>query len=307
MKSSDITQTVIILVVFVGLHLFNILSVGIKNIRENWPLYRCNPTVMPFASVFGHDAGSNFTYCIRNMQTDYMSYLLQPVNYNIDIIGNMGAEIGTAVNSTRAFISNLRNMVGDIVGNIFGVFLNILIQFQKMMLGLKDVVGKITGTMATLVWILQGSIMTGESGWAGPPGQVTRAICFHPDTMLQLKNKTYVKMKDVELGTLLKNGACVRSTMRISNIDKQGNCLEHLYRMRDGENEKEILVTGSHLIFDSIDRRFKHVHELIGHAEKTDIECKEFSCLITSNHTIPIGKWLFHDWEDNNGSQSKSI
>ena len=241
------------------------------------------------------------------MQSDYMSYLLKPVNYNIDIIGSMGKEIGTAVNSTRAFISNLRNMVSDIVGNIFGVFLNILIQFQKMLLGLKDVVGKITGTMATLVWILEGSIMTGESGWAGPPGQVTRAICFHPDTLLQLKNKHYVNMKNIELGSVLKNGATVRSVMRISNIDNDGKIIENLYRMRDGENENEILVTGSHLVFDPIDQRYKHVHELFGHVEKTDIVCREFSCLITSNHTIPIGKWLFHDWEDNNGSKSKEI
>ena len=27
-------------------------------------------------------------------------------------------------------------------------------------------------------------------------------------------------------------------------------------------------------------------------------QCKELSCLITSDNTIPIGKWVFHDWED---------
>ena len=219
MKSSDITQTVIILVIFVGLHLFNILSVGIKNIRENWPLYRCNPTVMPFASVFGHNAGENFTYCIRNMQTDYMSFLLQPVNYNINLIGDMGAQIGEAVNNTRAFISNLRTMIADIVGNIFGVFLNILVQFQKLMLSMKDVVGKISGTMATLVYILQGSLMTMDSAWSGPPGQVAKALCFHPDTDIQQKNKNYVKMKDMELGDTLKNGSTVCAVMKISNVD----------------------------------------------------------------------------------------
>ena len=33
----------------------------------------------------------------------------------------------------------------------------------------------------------------------------------------------------------------------------------------------------------------------------TDIKTDEFSCLITSDHSIPIGEWLFHDWEDNSG------
>ena len=41
-----------------------------KDIKDNWPEYRCNPT-MPFASQFGVDPSENFTYCIQNMQTGY--------------------------------------------------------------------------------------------------------------------------------------------------------------------------------------------------------------------------------------------
>ena len=45
----------------------NIVSVGIKNIEDNWPTYRCNPVVMPFAGMFGQNAVTNFTYCIQTM------------------------------------------------------------------------------------------------------------------------------------------------------------------------------------------------------------------------------------------------
>jgi len=38
-----------------------------------------------------------------------------------------------------------------------------------------------------------------------------------------------------------------------------------------------------------------------------DVPVPELVCLITSNHTIPIGTNIFHDWEDNQGSPSKSI
>ena len=41
--------------------------------------------------------------------------------------------------------------------------------------------------------------------------------------------------------------------------------------------------------------------------KEVDVKCDELSCLITSNHTIPIGQWIFHDWEDNNGSPAKSL
>jgi len=298
MNTSDITQTIIIFVVFIFLHLFNILSVGIKNIQENWPVHRCNPMIMPFASVFGYNSGANFTYCVQNMQTDYMSYLLQPVNFDMQILGSMGGQLGSSVNSTRKFISYFRTQLGGIVGSILGVFLNIIIHFQRLMMNMKDMVNKLAAAMITLLYILQGSLMTMDSTWAGPPGQLVKALCFHPETTIQLKNKAYVNMKDIELGAVLKNGATVKSVMRISNLDENGNYIEKLYAMRDGENEEEILVSGSHLVFDPILKTYVHVQDLLGRAEKINEDCKEFSCLITSNHTIPIGKWLFHDWED---------
>ena len=71
MKSSDITLSVFIFLVFIAMYFYNILAVGIKNVQDNWPEYRCNPMVMPFAGTFGHDAGQNFTYCIQTMQSDY--------------------------------------------------------------------------------------------------------------------------------------------------------------------------------------------------------------------------------------------
>ena len=50
MKSSDITLTIFIVVLFILLFMVNILAVGIKNIENNWPTYRCNPVVMPFVA-----------------------------------------------------------------------------------------------------------------------------------------------------------------------------------------------------------------------------------------------------------------
>ena len=143
--------------------------------------------------------------------------------------------------------------------------------------------------------------MTMTSAWAGPAGQIIRTVCFHPDTIIQLQNKAFVKMKDIQLGDILKNGTKVDAVMKISNIDEKGEYIEKLYSIRDGENEENILVTGSHLIYDPILRTFVKVKDLLGRSEVVNNTCKEFSCLITGSHTIPIGKWIFHDWEDDNG------
>lgn len=307
MKTSDLSATIFIIIVFILLYVFNILSVGLKKIQEDWPLYRCNPAVMPFASVFGQDTSKNFTYCIQNMQTNYMSYLMQPMMYNLNIIGSLGANITKTINDVRAFFDKIRTFITSIVGSIFSVFLNILIEFQRITISIKDLFGKLVGIMATLLFTLDGSIKTMNSTWAGPPGQLVRALCFHPETKLRLKDDSLVMMKDLPLNAVLKNGTVVNALMHISNLDEKGNCIEALYKVKGGEESgTDILVSGSHLIYEPIIKKFIQVEHLL-HAERTEIVCEAFTCLITSNHIIPIGEWIFHDWEDNNGSQSKSI
>lgn len=317
MKSSDITLTLFIITIFIALFLVNILSVGIKNVEDNWPTYRCNPVVMPFAGLFGQDATQNFNYCIQTMQSNYMDVLLQPVNYNLDIIGNLGASITEDINSIRAFIDNLRNDITYMIQDVFSVFLNILIEFQRLLMTIKDMVGKMTAILTTLLYTVSGSITTMESVWAGPPGQLVKALqglCFHPDTLLCLEDGQTVKIKDIELNSVLKHpkgypGAVVQSVMKISNL-KNGRHRETLYSIK-GEDNTSILVSGSHLIYDQDMTDFIPVQEWIQKHPTYGSQSNEnhdvLYCLITSNHTIPIGNWLFHDWEDNNGSYAKTL
>jgi hypothetical protein len=309
MKTSDLSITIFILIVFIILYVFNVLSVGINQIKEDWPVYRCNPVIMPFASIFGQDVVNNFTYCIQSMQGNYMSYLMQPLQYNLNVIGNIVKGLTGAINSVRAFFNNIRNRIIGIVKSIFSVFLNILIEFQRLTINIKDLFNKLIGIMVALMYTLNGSIMTMNSAWSGPPGQLTRALCFHPETKLRLKDDTLVCIKDVPLNAVLKNGTIVNAVMHISNLDEHGKAIEALYKLKGGEkseeSESDILVSGSHLVYVPTTKVFDHVENLL-EAEKTDILCDKFTCLITSNHTIPIGEWIFHDWEDNNGSKSKS-
>lgn len=312
MKSSDITLSLAIIIVFILLFMFNILSVGIKKIEDNWPTYRCNPVVMPFASIFNQDPVSNFTYCIQTMQSNYMDYLLQPVNYNLGSVANIGSVITEAINSARAFINNLRNFITDIIQNVFGVFLNILIEFQRIMVDLKDMVAKLVGILATLMYTIEGSMYTMQSTWNGPPGSLVRALsglCFNPDTEILCKNGEKYAMKDLPLGCELENGAVVQSVMRISNRKNDGTPREQMYHVIT--NKGPIEVSGTHLIYKNEVEGFITVKELSDISPAVcipvDNSPPELSCLITSNHTIPIKGMIFHDWEDNNGSKAKTL
>jgi hypothetical protein len=313
MKASDINLTIFIILIFIALYVVNILSIGVSNIKENWPTYRCNPVVMPFAAAFGQDATQNFTHCIQTMQTNYMGYLTQPIHYNLSVMGDTMNTLTSSLQSARAFLSNIRDFITNIVQNIFGVFLNILIEFQKITVSIKDLMGKLIGILATLLYTLDGSVKTMNSVWNGVPGKTVRSlqnVCFHPNTKIKLANNTIVNMKDVPLNAKLKNGSMVQAIMTISNVKENNKQREALFEVPCGENNSKILVTGSHLVYDPKHKHFISVKDLSltnNNILQTNVECPVLNCLITSDHTIPIGEWIFHDWEDNNGSISKSL
>jgi hypothetical protein len=272
--------------------------IQLNQIKQNWPLYRCNPMYMFFAD----NIEQNFQYCIQTTQTNFMGYLLQPLEFITSSLSGMIGNFSTEINSVRAMIDKIRNLISSITQNIFGVFINVVIQFQKITIGVKDTFQKIVGILITVIYIISGSVMTMNSAWSGPPGQMIRRLgkCFHPETEIKLKNGNIVKIKDINLGDILENDSVVYATMKIDNkVDK-----EDLYEIlndntdTDKNNNKgnSILVTGNHLVYNKNNELIKVKN--YEKATKTNIQTDTLVCLITSDHKIQIGSEIFWDWED---------
>ena len=267
----------------------------IQNIQSNWAIYRCNPLYMPLAD----NIESNFQYCIQNSMQSFMGFIMQPLSFITSSLTSSLSSITNEVNMIRAMFDKIRTFFTNIIQSVFGVFLNIIIEFQKIIISIKDLIGKTVGIMLTLMYTIDGSILTMQSVWNGPPGQLVQALgsCFHPDTKLKLKNGQIVCMKDVNLGDELENGSIVESVMKINNKTDPVS----LYKIKGaGVDNDDIYVTGSHLVYDkthSFYENFVQVKDYVN-AEISDVKCDWFSCLITSDHKIVIGSEIFWDWED---------
>jgi hypothetical protein len=247
---------------------------------------------MPLAD----DMEENFTYCIQSMQTNFMGYLLQPLTFITNSLGSMMGNFMDEINSIRAMFNKIRTLFSDIIQSIFGVFLNLVIEFQRITIGIKDLIGKTIGIMVSLMYVMDGSIKTMNSTWNGPPGQMVRALgkCFHPDTRIKLRSGIIKPIKAIDLGDILEDGSIVESVMKIDNKREP----VPLYVIKkSGVEGDDIFVTGSHLVFDVKTNKFIKV-ENYSKAVRTNTQIEWFSCLITSNHKIKIGNELFWDWED---------
>ena len=259
------------------------------DIKENWPLYRCNPPYW----VFSENISEDFTYCVQNTQINTMGYLLQPITYLVSNLTSFSSDLSSSLNSIRFMISGIRGFTGNIIQNVFGVFLNLIVEFQKMIISIKDMVGKLIGVVVTILYVLDGSIKTMNSTWKGPPGQLVKAIgsCFHPETKIKVKGGEIFAMKDLPLGVELEDGGKVFSVLKVDNPNK-----DPLYKINN--DLESIYVTGEHFILDPVTNNFIQVKDYKDAELQSEVQSEWFSCLITTNRRIPIGKHIFWDWED---------
>jgi len=285
----DYSIFIIINLAFIGQIIAMLYFRAAEDVKSNWPKYRCNPPYW----FFSEDITADFNYCIQNTQTNTMGYLLQPVNYLISGLTSVSGDLGDSLNNMRKMISGIRSFTSGIIQNIFGIFSNLIIEFQKILIAIKDMVGKIIGVVMTVLFIMDGSIKTMHSMWNGPPGQMVKAIgsCFHPDTKIETKSGEIYAMSQLPLGVELKDGGKVFSVLKVDNPKK-----ELLYKI--SSTGDAIYVTGDHFILDSATNKFIKVKDYKGAQIQTEVYSDWFSCIITTNRRIPIGKHIFWDWED---------
>jgi hypothetical protein len=263
---------------------------SILEIRENWNIYKCNPPYW----IFSENISKDFTYCVQNTQMNMMGYLLQPLNFMIQSLLSIGGQFNNSINNIRSMFSSIRSFISEVIQNVFGVFLNLIVEFQKMIISIKDMVGKMIGIVVTIMYVLDGSIKTMNSMWAGPNGQLVRAIgsCFHPDTIITLENGENIKMKQAPLGAELKGGGKIFAVLKIDNPKK-----EPLYKIPG--KEQDIFVTGEHFVLDKTnDNKWVQVKDYKYAEIQPDFIPEYFSCLITTNRRIKIDDEIFWDWED---------
>ena len=292
MRNIDILRTILIFIGFFILFSYVRASGYVSNVNMNWEKYQCNPLVMPFAGLFGHNAIQNFGNCIQTQQKLSMGSFLAPIEYALSLAGNMGGNLTGSMNKIRELFNYLRNMITKTVKTVFNIFLSIIISFVRLIVKTKDLTMKILGSMAVTMYLVDGTAKTTMSMWKGTPGKIMRTLCFHPDTVVKMKNGRKKCMKDINIGEVLHGDNRVVATLII-----QGDEKNPFYKIYSKTLECDILVTGEHKIQDIHTGRFIPVSKF-SNAKETKIYNDKMSCLITDDHLIPIGEYIFWDWED---------
>ena len=176
MKVGDMIKGLAIILLFGFLVILSTLILGLKQIKADWPKYRCNPSVMPFAGQLGYDTIENFTFCIGNIQQDLMGFFLKPIYFVIQMAADLGKQLMDSVQSIRDMISWLRFSIMAIVGDVLGIFINVISRFQLLIIKMKTLVMKMISITVVILYKIEGAMMTGKSIYRGPIGDVLRFL-----------------------------------------------------------------------------------------------------------------------------------
>jgi hypothetical protein len=279
----------ILLFVMIAIWVILLGSADVSEISRNWPKYRCQPTIMPFASFFGHDITENFQFCLQGILNNEVSPIVSPI-YQIlaTFLGTIGGLMSVA-NSLRLEMATFVGGVNGLFQNFTDRFKQIIFRAQTTANRMRVMMARLYGTMFTLIFLTlsaQTSLFNFSDTFLF---KFLDTFCFNPDTRVEIQGKGTIPVKDVQIGDRFsQTGARVTSTF---SFEADG---QPMVRLPGG-----IEVSTNHYV--RYGKAFVRADE---HPDAVPISGwqggseRPLICFNTSTHEIPIGNYTFLDYDE---------
>lgn len=265
-------------------------SSNTKEIAENWPKYRCDPTVMPFASFYGHDPAENFQFCMKDMFGVQANQLLAPFT---NIMGAVTGALMTMVNS----LMSMRIQLATLVGGVSKITREFQDRITQIMFRTQITASRIRMLMGRLFAIFYAIIYMGLSGITAVTNfgdtflfKFLNFLCFPPETLVELEGfESPIEISKVKIGDRFK-----LTGKEITGIFKFYANGQAMVQFPNG-----LQVSTNHFVKSN-----GSFVEAIHHPDAKP--CEEWAggynrpliCLNTEDHRLPIGGYEFLDFDE---------
>ena len=165
-----------LLFIIITIALFIVVSycftmINIQPILDDWVNQRCKINIIPFAGYISkHDGVSNadynyqnFVYCTQNILSSITGTMVEPITFLTNSIGTVTDDIKNAINDVRAMFDKIRTFFQTMTQELMGRILNMTIPLQQIVISMRDLIGKMQGTMTAGLFTLLGSFYALQS------------------------------------------------------------------------------------------------------------------------------------------------
>jgi hypothetical protein len=288
----------LIITVILGI-LTNILSsaADVAEISRNWEKYRCSPSIMPFAKLYGHDPTENFNFCLSGMFNSKMGTVLQPLFEILGVIIVATMQFLKNLNSLRLMLATLLGGISKIIQEFTARFKLIFGQVKTMTLRIRLLMGRVFAVFYSVIYMGLSGITAGLNFGDTFIFKFLNVFCFAPETPIEIKGKGKIPISEVKLGDICeKTGSKVMSVYRFV---ADGQEMVYLNGIEVSTNHfveynGKWIESGNHPDAHSLG------HWIGGRS-------RPLICLDTDDHRIPLGEYIFSDWDETSSSDVETM
>ena len=280
---------VLIFIIAFGIFLAIELGSQIADMNDKWSEVRCQPHVMPFAGILGHDTNENFQFCLQQIIQENTKGTTAPFAQGMMGFSSVLGNLMTSANSFRTTLASLTGGIIKIVSEFKARMTALMGRVKLTASRMKAMMYRIYGTMFAVMY-MGISAQTGIANFGDTfIFKFIDAFCFDATTRIVTKSGMEQEIQNIKVGDILQGDSVVEAVVQCP-----GN-IEGLYNLNG------IYVSGGHRVWSNTHKRFVDAKDH-PHSKKTDLRRDVLWTLITSNREIPVRghytTYRFADWEE---------
>jgi hypothetical protein len=191
--------TVVLLAIMIAL-----FQVGnLQEIAKNFPRYRCNPMIMPFASNFGYDTQENFNFCLNNIFNVKAIEVFAPIYQLLGVFTTIVTQLVNVVLGIRKLFSNFLFGVNQFVRNVRDRIQQLLTTVRMSLIRINNLMGRVYGSMYSVIWMGVSALAAGNNVANNDLVKFMFEFCFDPETPVQLADGSYTTIQLLKISDKL--------------------------------------------------------------------------------------------------------
>ena len=162
--SNDIWFTLIVFIIVLIIALYFYIKSTLVAYRNSWEEHKCNPILMPFASVINSDKVydnndleyivTNFNDCLNILNEEIATDAKKPLNSILSYISNFFGILYTAFLGVKSFILYLFSLIVYFLNLINNSIQNLLLQIKLFFMNISDFLGKIISVFTVIYYTI---------------------------------------------------------------------------------------------------------------------------------------------------------
>jgi hypothetical protein len=266
-----------------------------QTVVKNWKDYRCQPLIMPLASFYGHDTGENFQFCLKGIFSFHAQELLAPFTSILSMFSQILKTISTTISSIFEQIATLGGGIFVIFQDFTDRIMNFFFQLRLSAIRIKNMIYRMQAIMYSMLYMGISGIKATTNFGNTFLFSFLDTFCFPPETTLLVKDKGLVPLYQVQIGDVL-----IHTRSRVTakfHFAAQG---QPMVELKDG-----IRVSTNHYI--EYEGKWIHAADHPDARPLGPYDRQSLICLDTDNHQIPIGPYVFCDYDETAEADAKTM